>query len=77
MSKTDKLIAKLREGRIDGTELSTLLGRLGWILKRQKGSHQHWSNGEKILVMVAERVDLKPYQIKEAQSALLKNEGEK
>lgn len=71
MSQNEKLLTKLREGRIDGAELISLLGRLGWTLIRQKGSHQTWSNGEKILILIAGRTDLKPYQIKEARKALL------
>ena len=71
MSQTDKLLAKLKGGRISGAELVTLLGKLGWRLMRQKGSHQTWSNGVKILIIIAGRIDLKPYQIKEAKKALL------
>ena len=74
MTQTDKLLAKLKHGRISGAELVTLLGKLGWRLIRQKGSHQTWSNGARILIIIAERIDLKPYQVKEAQKALL---GEK
>ena len=71
VTQTDKLLAKLKDGRISGNELVALLGKLGWRLMRQKGSHQSWSNGERILIVIAERTDLKPYQIKEAQKALL------
>jgi predicted RNA binding protein YcfA (HicA-like mRNA interferase family) len=71
VSQTEKLLAKLKDGRISGSELVTLLGKLGWRLIRQKGSHQTWSDGEKIMIVIAERADLKPYQIKEARKALL------
>jgi len=70
VSQTEKLKKKLKEGRITGPELSTLLGKLGWSLKRQVGSHQTWSDGKKILVLVADRKDLKNYQIRDAQNAL-------
>ncbi|MBI2606541.1 MAG: type II toxin-antitoxin system HicA family toxin [Deltaproteobacteria bacterium] len=71
MSRTAKLIVKLRSGRLTGAELVTLLGKLGWRQMRQSGSHQTWSNGERILIVIAGRMNLKPYQIKEAQKALL------
>ena len=71
VSKTEKLIAKLQQGTIDGSELVTLLGRLGWYPLRQTGSHQTWSNGIKLLTIIAGRVDLRHYQIKEAQKALI------
>lgn len=58
-------------GTIDGDELIALLGRLGWYPLRQKGSHQAWSNGTQMLTVVAGRKELKPYQIKDAQKALL------
>jgi predicted RNA binding protein YcfA (HicA-like mRNA interferase family) len=70
VTQTEKLLTKLKDGRISGAELVTLMGKLGWRLMRQKGSHQTWSNGGKILIVIAERIDLKPYQIKEAQRAL-------
>ncbi len=71
VNQTDKLIVKLQAGRISGSELIALLGRLDWKQIRQKGSHQTWSDGERILVLIAGRAVLKPYQIKEAQKALL------
>jgi predicted RNA binding protein YcfA (HicA-like mRNA interferase family) len=40
MSKTEKLLAKLKNGTISAQELRTLLGQLGWILARQKGFHE-------------------------------------
>ena len=74
MSKTEKLIAKLRNASIDGNELITLLSRLNWYPLRQVGSHQTWSNGVKSITVIAGRVDLKQYQIKEARKALLEDE---
>jgi predicted RNA binding protein YcfA (HicA-like mRNA interferase family) len=71
VSKTEKLLAKLKNGTIDGDELITLLGRLGWYPLRQVGSHQTWGNGVRSLTIIAGRIDLKHYQIKEAQKALL------
>jgi predicted RNA binding protein YcfA (HicA-like mRNA interferase family) len=71
MSKTEKLLTKLKNGSLDGLELITLLKRLGWYPLRQVGSHQTWSNGIKSLTVIAGRVDLKPYQIKEAKKLLL------
>jgi predicted RNA binding protein YcfA (HicA-like mRNA interferase family) len=74
VSKTEKVLTKLKNGAIDGGELLTLLGRLGWYPLRQVGSHQTWSNGVKSLTVIAGRIDLKHYQIKEAQKALLLEE---
>lgn len=71
MSQTAKLLQKLKHSRITGAELVTFLSKLGWSQIRQKESHQTWSNGERILIVIAERMDLKPYQIKEAQKAIL------
>lgn len=75
MSKTEKLLTKLRNGTIDGQELATLLGRVGWRHIRTNGSHQVWSDGTQTLVLVANRARLKPYQIKDAQEALLPKEN--
>jgi predicted RNA binding protein YcfA (HicA-like mRNA interferase family) len=74
MSKTEKLLTKLKNGSLDGLELITLLKRLGWYPLRQVGSHQTWSNGIKSFTVIAGRVDLKPYQIKEARKLLLPEE---
>ena len=71
MSKTDKLIEKLNNGTIDGRELLTLLKRLGWYPLRQVGSHQTWSNGDQSITVIVGRIDLKPYQIKEAKKLLI------
>lgn len=72
MSKTDKLLEKLKNGTISGPEAETLLGKLGWSLDRQNGSHQVWASGNQSLTLVAGRKDLKPYQIKALQKLLVK-----
>jgi predicted RNA binding protein YcfA (HicA-like mRNA interferase family) len=72
MSKTDKLLEKLKNGTITGPEAETLLGKLGWIIERQSGSHQVWANGRETLVLVAGRKDLRPYQVKALKVALVK-----
>ena len=71
MTKPEKLLEKLRGGTIDGPEVETLLGKLGFRLVRQKGSHATWSNGNRRIVLVAGRRDMKPYQIRELQELLL------
>lgn len=71
MNRTDKLIAKLKDGTIDLAELENLLGRMGWELKRQKGSHRHWAKGELRYTLVAGRRDLKDYQIRDMQKLVL------
>lgn len=77
MTQTDKLLGKLQNGTITGSELVSLLGKLGWTMNRQKGSHQTWTDGVSILVIIAERKDLKPYQIKDAKKALIGEDSEK
>lgn len=71
MSKTEKLLEKLKNGTIDGREIATLLKKMGWTIDRQKGSHEVWILGAKTLVLVAGRVELKSYQIRDLQKALL------
>lgn len=70
MSKSDKLLAKLKNGTISADELTTLLNKLGWKLKGGKGSHQTWSKDTLTLVLSPHGKDLKKYQIKQAQVAL-------
>ncbi|MEO5971405.1 MAG: type II toxin-antitoxin system HicA family toxin [Bdellovibrionia bacterium] len=72
MSQLEKLLGKLKQGTIDGKELVTLLTKLGWEMRNQTGSHQTWSNGSSKLTVLAGRIELKRYQIKEAQSILIK-----
>lgn len=76
MSKTEKLLRKLKEGRIDGNELISLLKKLGWAIANKEGSHFTYSNGNKKITVIAERVDLKRYQIKQVQELLLPEEKE-
>jgi predicted RNA binding protein YcfA (HicA-like mRNA interferase family) len=70
MTKTDKLMEKLKRGSIDANELLTLLSKRGWSKVGGKGSHQVWSDGKKVLVLALHGKDLKRYQIKDAQEAL-------
>ncbi len=70
MSKTDKLLEKLKNGTISAQELRTLLGKLGWILARQKGSHEQWLKNGKVITLATHSKDLKPYQIKQVSKAL-------
>jgi predicted RNA binding protein YcfA (HicA-like mRNA interferase family) len=74
MSKTDKLLEKLKNGTIDGPESESLLKKLGWVLNRQKGSHQVWAKGNETLILIAGRRELKNYQIKDLQKALIEEE---
>ena len=60
MSKTEKLLEKLKSGTIDGPDAETLLGKMGFKLIRQKGSHATWSNGSRRVLLVAGRGELKP-----------------
>jgi predicted RNA binding protein YcfA (HicA-like mRNA interferase family) len=70
MSKTEKLLAKLNNGTITVQELRTLLGQLGWILARQKGSHEQWLKNGKVITLATHSKNLKPYQIKQVLKAL-------
>lgn len=65
MSKADKLLAKLKNGSISAQEMKTLLGQLGWVLARQKGSHEQWLKNGKVITLATHSKDLKPYQIKQ------------
>jgi predicted RNA binding protein YcfA (HicA-like mRNA interferase family) len=66
MSKTQKLLEKLRNGTISASELRTLMKQLGWKLVRTKGSHEQWvgPQNEKFTLATHSK-ELKPYQIKE------------
>ena len=70
MSRTDKLLKKLQNGTISADELRTLLGQLGWLCPRQKGSHQHWRKNGQVITLATHSKDLKPYQIKQVRVAL-------
>ena len=70
MSKADKLLTKLRNGSISAKELRTLLGQLGWILARQKGSHEQWLKNDKLITLATHSKEVKPYQMKQVLKAL-------
>jgi len=70
MSKTEKLLTKLKNGSISAKELRTLLGQLGWALARQKGSHEQWLKNGKLITLATHSKDLKPYQMKQVLKAL-------
>ena len=70
VSKAEKLLAKLKNESIAAHELRTLLGQLGWILARQKGSHEQWLKNGKVITLATHSKDLKPYQIKQVLKAL-------
>ena len=72
MGQTEKLIEALQTGSISTKGLRTLLGRLGWVLDRQTGSHEQWVGPQRQRMTIATHSkDLKPYQIKEAREKLL------
>ncbi len=70
MSKADKLLAKLKNGSISAQEMRNLLGQLGWVLARQKGSHEQWLKNGKVITLATHSKDLKPYQIKQVLKAV-------
>ena len=71
MTKADKLVEKLKRGKINAEELRKLMNHFGYIYKHGKGSHEYWSNGEGIIVISPHGKDLKPYQIRAAKKVLL------
>jgi predicted RNA binding protein YcfA (HicA-like mRNA interferase family) len=75
MTKADKLKEKLTRGQIDANEGFLLLNQSGWKCERQKGSHQTWARGSETLTLAVHGKDLKRYQIKAIQKAVL-NENE-
>ena len=80
MSKTEKLLEKLRNGTISASEARTLLVKLRWTLRNQVGSHETWkTDGQLPLTLATHTKELKRYQIKQLQQSLLeeKNGGEK
>jgi predicted RNA binding protein YcfA (HicA-like mRNA interferase family) len=70
MSKLTKLKEKLNNGTISAAEMRTLLKKLGWELRNQVGSHEHWVLGEKRITIATHCKDLPKYQIKQIQEAL-------
>lgn len=71
MSKTEKLIAKLKNKKISAAELRTLLIRLGWICRGQEGSHESWVGpaGERFTLATHSK-EVKPYMLKEISKKL-------
>jgi predicted RNA binding protein YcfA (HicA-like mRNA interferase family) len=68
MSKTDKLIEKLRTNQedVDFNDFETLLSRLGWILDRQSGSHRIWISPKRSRVAIQPKGSkAKGYQIRQ------------
>lgn len=79
MSKTEKLLQKLENGSIKADELRTLLGKMGYELKKTEGSHEQWVNPNKsypenCLTLATHSKELKPYQIKEAKKRLIEKD---
>lgn len=70
MSKTDKLMEKLRNGTIDAVELRSLLIKVGAECSPGRGSHEKWTLNGKVMILATHSNDLKKYQIKEAQNFL-------
>lgn len=70
MSKTEKLLEKLRNKTISASELRTLLQRLGWKLDRTKGSHEQWAKNGKVVTLATHSNELKSYQIKQFSEAI-------
>ena len=70
MSKTEKLLVKLKTEAISAQEIRTLLAHLGWSLARQKGSHEQWLKNGKVITLATHSKELKPYQIKQVSKAL-------
>ncbi len=74
MSKTDKLLDKLKRGKLSQREVTSLLEKLGWQRTRQKGSHAAWSNGVETIILVEDgRENLLPYQVKNIRQALVRS----
>jgi predicted RNA binding protein YcfA (HicA-like mRNA interferase family) len=70
VSKADKLKQKLLNGTISARGLRALLTLYGWMIDRQKGSHETWTNGSTIVTLANHDKDAKPYQIKAVKKAL-------
>jgi predicted RNA binding protein YcfA (HicA-like mRNA interferase family) len=73
MSKTDKLLSKLRYKSISADELRTLLRHLGWRLDRCKGSHEQWIKNGRVVTLATHGQELKTYQIKQFLEAIEEN----
>lgn len=75
MSKTEKLFAKLAGGQNDADfafeELCTLLTRLGYIMRKAKGSHVIFQRGSSFLnLQRATGGKAKSYQVRQVRQEL-------
>lgn len=70
MSKSDKLIQKLKNRTIKASEARTLLKQSGWKIKNQVGSHEQWVSGNKRLTIATHTKEIKPYLMKQIEEAL-------
>ena len=75
MTKRDKLIQKILEGKTISTEQAiTLLTFLGYETRSGKGSHVTYTKADFSITLVRERKELLPYQLKDIK-AILESEG--
>ncbi|MBI5450854.1 MAG: type II toxin-antitoxin system HicA family toxin [Gammaproteobacteria bacterium] len=68
MGKTEKLLEKARRHpeNLDFGDFETLLGRLGWAMDRQAGSHRLWISPKGARLPIQPRgAQAKSYQIKQ------------
>lgn len=70
MSKTEKLLQKLKNEKISAAELRTLLVKLGWALDRTRGSHEVWVSGSKRITLATHTKDVPRYQIKQVKEQI-------
>lgn len=80
MSKKEKLLERARNNP-DGLKFSdfeTLLKYLGWVFKRQKGSHRMWVSTKNSVLAIQDRAGKsKGYQVVQALKTTEKETGEK
>jgi len=72
MSRAEKLMEKLKEGReLTIAEVQVILRRLGFSLQRIQGSHRIWRRGPGELVVIAtHRKTIPEYQAKQIRAFL-------
>ena len=70
MSKTEKLLEKLKRGSISAPELRTLLKKMGAELINIEGSHERYYLGARRFSLAVHGKDLKRYQVKQAMEFL-------
>ena len=76
MSNLKKLIAKLKQGsRLNAQEVRTILGYLGYSLKRQKGSHEQWVNKGKTFTLACHGKET-PFYILDALKKIIEEKNE-